>query len=157
MPKNWCFLTVVLEKTLESPLDYKEIKPVNPKGNQPWIFIGGTDAVAEGSNTLATWCKELTHWERPWCWERLRAVVEGSNSGWNGWMSSPPQWTWVWANSGRWWRAEEPGVLQSMELQRVGHDWAIEQHAYSISNANSQDSHITDPQIEVYQGGQICC
>ena len=85
--------------------------------------------------------------------------IEGRRRGWQRmrWMAAPTQWTRVWANSGRWWRAEEPGVLQSMELQRVGHDWAIEQHAYSISNANSQDSHITDPQIEVYQGGQICC
>ena len=58
--KNWCFWTVVLEKTLESPLDCKEIKPLNPKGNQPWIFIGRTDAEAP-INTLATWCKELTH------------------------------------------------------------------------------------------------
>ena len=58
--KNWCFWTVVLEKTLESPLDCKEIKPLNPKGNQPWIFIERTDAEAP-INTLATWCKELTH------------------------------------------------------------------------------------------------
>ena len=79
-------------------------------------------------------------------WQRMR------------WMAAPTQWTWVWANSGRWWRAEEPGVLQSMESQRVGHDWAIEhQHAYSISNANSQDAHVTVSQIKVYQGGQICC
>ena len=91
-PKNWCFRTVVLEKTLESPLDSKEIKPVNPKGNQPWIFIGRTDAKAD---TLATWCEELTHWKkRPWCWERLKAKEEGSR-GWDGWMASLTLWTWV--------------------------------------------------------------
>ena len=56
VPKNWCFWTVVLEKIVESPLDYKEIKPVNPKGHQPWIFIGNTDAEA-----LATWGKKPTH------------------------------------------------------------------------------------------------
>ena len=70
---DWCFWTVVLEKTLESlglSLDCKEIKPVNPKENQSWIFIGKTDAEAE-TNTLATWCEELTHWKRPWWWERL--------------------------------------------------------------------------------------
>ena len=74
--KNWCFWTVVLEKTLESPLDCKEIHPVNPKGNQPCIFIGRTAAKAE-TNTLATWCEEVTPWKRPWCWERLRAGGEG--------------------------------------------------------------------------------
>ena len=90
--KNWCFWTVVLEKTLESPLDCKEIQPVNPKGNQSWIFIGRTDPEAE-TNTLATWCKELTHWKRLWCWERLRAGGERDDRGWDGWMASPTQWT----------------------------------------------------------------
>ena len=69
VPKNWCFRTVVLEKTLESPLDSKEIEPVNNKGNQPWIFIGSW---CWSSNTLATWRKEPTHWERPWCWARRK-------------------------------------------------------------------------------------
>ena len=67
----WIFQTVVLEKTLESPLDSKEVKPVNPKGNQSWIFTVRIDAKAE--STLTTWCEELTHWKRLWCWERLRA------------------------------------------------------------------------------------
>ena len=95
-PNNGCFQTVVLEKTLESPLDCKEIQPVNPKGNQPWIFIGRTDVEAH----VATWCEEQTHWKTLWCWERLRAGGEGDNRGWDGWMSSLPQWMWVWANSG---------------------------------------------------------
>ena len=79
-PKNWCFWTVVLEKTLESPLDCKEIKPANPKGNQPWIFTGRTDAEAEA---LATWCEEPTHWKRSWCWERLKAKTEEGGKGGN--------------------------------------------------------------------------
>ena len=58
------------------------------------------------SNTLATWCEELTHWKRPWCWERLRAEGEGGNREWDGWMASPTRWTWVWASSRRWWRRE---------------------------------------------------
>ena len=113
-PKNWCFWTVVLEKTLESPLDSKEIQPVYPKGNQSWIFIGRTWCWSWSSNTLATWCEELTHWKRPWCWERLKAEGERDNRGWDGWMASPTWCTWVWASSGRWWRTEKPDVLQSM-------------------------------------------
>ena len=75
---------------------------------------------------LATSCEELTHWKRPWCWERLRAGGEGDDRGWNGWISSPTQCTWVWVNSGSWWWTGRPGVLQFMELRGVGHDWATE-------------------------------
>ena len=78
------------------------------------------------SNTLAIWCEELTHWKRPWCWERLNAGREGDNRGWDGWMASLIQWTWVWAGSGSWWCTGKPGVLQSMGLQRVRHYWATE-------------------------------
>ena len=85
--------TVVLEKTLETPLDSKEIQPVHPKGNQSWIFIGRTDAEAETPNTLATWCEKLTHLKRPWGWERLKAGGEGDNRGWDGWMASQTQWS----------------------------------------------------------------
>ena len=123
--KNWCFWTAVLKKTLESPLDCKEIKPVNSKGNQPWIFTESTD-VEVPINTLATWCKELSHWKRPWCWERLKAGGEGDNRGWDGWMASPTRWTWVWTSSWSWWWTGKPGVLQSMGSQRLGHDWTNE-------------------------------
>ena len=121
----WCFWTVVLEKTLESPLDNKEIKPVHPKGDQPWIFTGRTDAKAEAP---ILWPPDanLTHWKRPWSWERLKARGEGGDRGWDGWMASLTQCTWVWASSRRWWRAGKPGVLQSMGSQRVGHNWATE-------------------------------
>ena len=78
------------------------------------------------SNTLATWCKELTHWKRPWCWERLKAGGEGDDRGWDGWMASPTQWTWVWVASGSWWWTGKPGVLWSMGSQRVGHNWVTE-------------------------------
>ena len=64
--------------------------------------------------------------KRPWCWERLKAGGEGDDRGWDGWMASPTRWTWVWANSGSWWWTGKPDVLQSMGLQRVGHDWATE-------------------------------
>ena len=99
VPKNWCFWSVELEKTLESPLDFKEIQPVHPKENQSWVFIGRTDAEAE---TPILWPPhaELTHWKRPWCWEGLGAGGEGDDRGWDGWMASPTRWAWVWVNSG---------------------------------------------------------
>ena len=68
------------------------------------------------SNTLATWCEALTHWKRPWCWERLKAG-EGDDRGWDGWLVSPTQWTWVWASSGSWWWVGKPGMLQFMGSQ----------------------------------------
>ena len=71
--------------------------------------------------------QELTHWKRPWCWERLRAGGEGGDRGWDGWMASlMTRWTWVWASSGNWWWTGRPGVLQSMGLQSVGHNWVTE-------------------------------
>ena len=127
VPKNRCFWTVVLKKTLESPMDWKEIQPVNPKGNQSWMFIRRTDVDwCWNPNTLATWCEELTHLKKPWCWEWLRAGGEGDNRGWESWMASPTQWTWVWVNSGSWWWTGRPGVLQSMGSRRVRHKWATE-------------------------------
>ena len=98
--KNWCFWTVVLEKSLESPLDYKEIKAVNPKGNLSWIFIGRTDAEAE-TPTLRIQTSDAKNWlwKRPWFWARLK-TGEGDDRGWDGYMAS---WTWVWVSSGSWW------------------------------------------------------
>ena len=81
--KNWCFWIVGLEKTPENPLDSKEIKPVNPKGNQPWVFTGRTGADTETPILWSTWCEELTHLKRPWCWERLKAKGEGVGRGWD--------------------------------------------------------------------------
>ena len=68
---------------------------------------------------FSTWCEELTHWKRPWCWERLKVRAEGDDRGWDGWMSSLTQWTWVWVDSRSWWWTGRPGVLQSMGSQRV--------------------------------------
>ena len=120
--KNWCLWTVVLEKTLESPLNSKEIQPVHPKGDQSWKNWRWS----WNTNTLATWCKELTHLKRPWCWGRLRAGGEWDDRGWDGWTASPTQWTWVWVGSESWWWTGRPGMLRFMGSQRVGHDWATE-------------------------------
>ena len=81
-PKNWCFWTVVLEKTLESPLDCKEIQPVHPKGNQSWVFFEAL-MLKLSSNILTTWCEKLTHWKRPWRWARLKVRGEGGDRGWD--------------------------------------------------------------------------
>ena len=120
--KNWCFCTVVLEKTLESPLDSKEIQRVHPKGNQCWIVIGRTDAQAE---TPILWPPGAKNWligvfPRPWCLERLKARREGEDRGWDSWMASLTQWTWIWASSRSWW------WTGSLKLCRVSHDWANE-------------------------------
>ena len=125
-PKNCCFWTMVLEKTLESPLDCKEIQPVHPKGDQSWVFIGRTDAEASVGQYFGQLMRKVDSLKRPWCWEGLWAGGEGDDRGWNGWMASLTQWTWVWVNSRSWWWTGRPGVLQFMGSQRVGHDWATE-------------------------------
>ena len=129
-PKNWCLWTVVLEKTLESPLDCKEIQPVHPKGDQSSIFIGRTDAVAE---TPILRPPDAKSW-LIWFWERLKAGREGADRGWDGRMASLTQWTWVWVNSGSWWWTGRPGMLWSTGSQRVGHDWATELNWESLAD-----------------------
>ena len=121
--KNWCFWTVVLEKTLESPLDCKEIQRVHPKGNQSWIFIGRTDAEAE---TPMLWPPDAKNWlivKDPDAGKDWRQEEEEKGMTEDSWMASPTRWTWVWVSSGSWWWTEKPDVLQSMGSQRVGHDW----------------------------------
>ena len=113
VPKNWCFWTVLLEKTLESSLDCKEIQPVHSEGDQPWDFFGRNDAKAETPVLGPTMSQELTHWKRLWFWEGLGAGGEGDDRGWDGWMASLTRWTWVSVNSGSWWWTGRPGVLHS--------------------------------------------
>ena len=124
-PKNWCFWTVVLEETLENPLDCQEIQPFHPKGDQSWVFIGRTDIEAE---TAVLWPPDVKSWLT---WKDPDAgKIEGrrrrGRKRRDGWMASPTQWTWVWVNSGSWWWTGWPGVLRFMGSQRVGHDWATE-------------------------------
>ena len=112
------------------------------------------------SNTFATWCEELTHLKRPWCWERLKAGVEGGDRGWDDCMASPTRWTWIWVNSGSWWWTGRPGVLQSMGPQRVGHDWAELKHISTILQAQNWKS--TDPRFKhqtslLLPGTQFSC
>ena len=151
----------MLEKTLESPLDCKEVKPVNSKGNQSWIFIGRTDTEA---GAPIFWLLDAKNWltgKDPDCRERLKAG-EGDDRGWDGWMASPTWWTWVWASSGSWWWTGRPGVLQSMGSQRVRHDWETELNwiedcltlVYRFSILLS--SHMAWGQIQGAHSPEIC-
>ena len=123
--KNWWCWTVVLEKTLESPLDCKEIQLVHPKGDQSWVFIGRTDVEAETPilrlPDVKSWLigKDLDA-GRDWGQEK------GDDRGWDVWMASLTRWTWIWVNSGNLWWTGRLGVLRFMGPQRVGHDWATE-------------------------------
>ena len=101
------------------------LNPVNPKGNQSWLFIGRTDVEAK---TPILWPPDAKNWllgkDLDAGWERLKAGREGDNRGWDGWMASLTGWTWAWASSGSWWWTGKPGVLQSMGSQR--HNWVTE-------------------------------
>ena len=102
-------------------LEIKAIQPVHPKGNRFWIFTGRTDAEADSP---IFWSPDaVTQLKKLWCWERLEAEGEEDNRGWDSWMVSPTQWTWVWINSGSWWWTGRPEVLQSIGSQRVRKDW----------------------------------
>ena len=107
---SWEFLGLQGEPT--SPSERKSVLNIHWKD---WCW-------SRNSMTLAIWCEERTHLKRPWCWERLKAGGEGDDRGWDGWMASPTQWTWVWVNSGSWCWTGRPSVLQSM-AQTVGHEW----------------------------------
>ena len=116
--------------------------PVNPKETvlnihwEDWCWSWNW-------NTLPIWCEELTHLKRPWCWERLRAGGEGDDRGWDGWMASLTQWTWVWITSRSWLWTGKPGVRQSMGSQRVGHNWATELKWYYYNHHFIEKSPLT--------------
>ena len=127
VPKNWCFWTVVLEKTLESPLDWKKIQPVYPKGNQSWIFIRRTDADTEAP---VLWPPDMKSWligqdsdaEKDWGQEE-KGTTEDEMVGWHHWFNGQE----VEQAAGRWWRTGKPGMLQSIGLQKsrtLLSDWA---------------------------------
>ena len=120
----WCRRRLLRVPWTASRSNQSILKEISPEYSlEDWCW-------SWNSNTLATWCEELTRWKRPWCWERLRAG-EGGDRGWDGWMASLTQWTWVWANAGRWWRTEKPGLVLSMGSQKVRHNWATEQQQQS--------------------------
>ena len=119
---NWCFWIVVMEKTLESPLDCKEVLPVHPNGNQSWIFIRRADAEAE-TPIFGHLMGRTDSFEKT----LMLGKIEGRRRrGWDGWMASLTHWTWSWVNSYSWWWTGRPSMLHSMELQRIGPEWATE-------------------------------
>ena len=124
-PKNWCFWTVVLEKTLESPLDYNEIQPVHSKGDQSWMSLEGLMLKLK-LQYFGHLMQRVNSLENTLMLGRIGAGGEGDDRGWDGWMASPTQWTWVWVDSGSWWWTGRSGVLQFMGSHRVGHDWVTE-------------------------------
>ena len=132
MLKNWCCWTVVLENTLESPLDCKEIQPVHPKGDQSWMFIGRTDVEAEAPILWPPNAKSWLIWKDPHAGKDSRWDARG----WDGWMASLIQWTWVWVNSRSWWWTGRPGVLQFIWSQRVRHNWVTEVNWTEDSSTN---------------------
>ena len=125
-PKNWCLWTVVLEKTLESPLDYKEIQPVHSEGDQPWDFFGRNDAKAETPILcpphVKCWLIRKDSDAGRDCGQEEKGMTEDEMAGWH----HLSQWTWVSVNSGSWWGTGRPGVLQFMGSQRVRHNWATD-------------------------------
>ena len=124
-PKNWFFWTVVLEKTLESPLDCKEIQPVHSEEDQPWISLEGMMLKLK-LQYFGHLMRRVDSLEKTLMLGGIGAGGEGDDRGWDGWMASLTLWTWVWVDSGSWWWTGRPGVLWFMGLQRVGHDWATD-------------------------------
>ena len=140
--------------------------PISPSLRKSVLNIHWKDwCWSWNSSTLATRWEDLTHWERASCWERLKAGEEGDIRGWDGWMASPTRWIWVWVNSGSWWWTGKPGVLQSMGLQRIVHDWVTEltdywlklspsTHASMLLLSRSLDSSyfilFETPDIQIY-------
>ena len=116
----WCWRRLLRVAWTARRSNRSIVKEISPGCSLKGLYWGWNSSI------LATWCEELTHLKRPWCWERLRAGGEGDDRGWDGWMTSSTWWTWVWVNSGSWWWTGRPGVLWFMGSQRVGHHWATE-------------------------------
>ena len=117
----WCWKRLLRVPWTAGRSNRSILKEINPEYSlEGWCWSGNT-------NTLATWCTELTHWKIPWCWERLKAGGESDERVWDGWMALLTQWTWVWVKFGSWWWTGKPDMLQSMGSQRVGHDCGTEQ------------------------------
>ena len=119
--KLWCWRRLLRVPWTARRSNKSMLKEINPEYSfrKDWCW-------SWNSSILVIWCEQMTHWKSPWCWERWREEGDEGLRGWDGWAASLMQWTWTWANFGRWWGTERPGVLRSMGLQGVRHDWATE-------------------------------
>ena len=126
-PKNWCFWTVVLEKTFESPLDSKEIKLFNPKYSEisPEYSLEGLILNLK-FQYFGHLMRRTDSLEKTLMLGKIEGRRRRDDRGWDGWMTSLTPWTWVWVSLGRWWWTGKPGLLQFKGSQRVLHDWVIE-------------------------------
>ena len=134
--KNWCFSTVVLEKSLESPLDCKEIQPVHPKGDQSWVML------KLKLQYIGHLMRRADSFEKPLMLGKTEVRRRRDDRGRDGWSGSPTQWTWVWVNSRSWWWTGRPGVLWFMGSQRVGHDWVTELNRCPLSHNQEKWSEL---------------
>ena len=150
----WCW-----RRLLRVPWTARRSNHSNLKGISPGCSLEGLMLKLK-LKFLATSCKELTHWKRPWCWEGLGAGGEGDDRGWDGWMASLTRWTWVWVDSRSWWWTGRPGVLLFMGSQRVGHDWATELNwtewfVRTLNLRNTGIEHIVNTDF-LYSGNIHC-
>jgi len=155
-PKNWCFWTVVMfwtEKTLDSPLNCKEVQPVHSKGDHSWVFFGRTDAKIETPILWPPDTKNWLIWKEPDAGKDWRCEDKGTTRGWDGWMASATQWRWVSVNSRSCWWTARPGMLQSMGSQRVGYDWATEQNWLDREGDSSGDRILNNSNVLLNEEG----
>ena len=148
--------TVVLEKKLESPLDCKEIQPVYPKGDQSWVFIGRTDVEAETPILWPPDAKSWRIWKDPDAGKDWRQEKKGTNDrGWDGWMASLTQWTWVWVNSGV---GDGQGGLECYSPKgcRVGHNWATELKPDVQERATTFLVYLTNQSLKILYSLKLC-
>ena len=149
----WCLQTVVLEKTLESPLDSKEIKPINLKGNQPWIPLEGL--MLKLKRQYFSYLMQTTDsLEKSLSLGKIEGRKRRGLKGWDGWMASLMQWTWTWANLGRWWGIERPGVLQSIELDKT--EWVNNNKVAIFSICDELIKISVNKLVEILAWTHIC-
>ena len=139
-PKNWCFELWCWRRLLRVPWTARRsnrsiLKEISPELEGLMLKLK--------LQYFGQLMQRPTYWKRPWCWERLKAGGEGDDKGWDSWMASSTQRTWVWASSGSWWWTGKPGVLQSMVSQRVGYDWMTELNWNYIFSQNLREVNLS--------------
>ena len=158
-PKNWWFSTVVLEKTLGVPWTARRsnqsiLMEISPEYSLEGLMLKLKLQYSGHLMWRAEKTLKRTHLKRPWYWERLNAWGDGEDRGWNGWMASPTQWTWIWVSSRSWWWTGRPGMLQSVGSQRVGHNWATEMNWTELNQRRKRNK--KNPNCKRSKTATIC-